>query len=147
MVVEFEKKGFQEEGVVTQEPTSSKLITEVHLQAEVVGTLVEEEAVSLLIQNNQAETLDNKVWTQSSQDFVNLYSDEEKDAGEERIQGLIEELSLLKIEVKKWKSEVDRFKKGMIPLVHHINTMFISGFISRRLYVASHLTILALCWL
>ena len=88
-----------------------ELIEEVHWQEEVVEPLVEEEVVSLLIENNQAETLDNKVWTQSSQAFVNLYSDEEKDVGEEKIQGLIEELSLLKIEVKKWKSEVDRYHK------------------------------------
>ena len=54
---------------------------------------------------------------QSSQEFFNLEPDEEKDAGEEKIQGLIEELSLLKIEVKKWKSEVDRYQKGMIPIV------------------------------
>ena len=88
MATEVDKKRFQEEGAVTQEPTSSELIAEVHWQAEVVEPLVEEEVVSLLIQNNQAETLENKVWTQSSQEFVNLDSDEE-DAGEEKIQGLI----------------------------------------------------------
>ena len=81
MVVGVEKKGFQEEGVVTKEPTSSELITEVHWQEEVVGPLVEEEVVSLPIQNNQDETLGNKVWTQSSQGFVNLDSDEEKELG------------------------------------------------------------------
>ena len=52
MVVEVDKKGFQEEGVVTQEPTSSELITEVPLQEEFVGPLAEEEVVSLLIQKN-----------------------------------------------------------------------------------------------
>ena len=60
---------------------------------------------------------------QSSQEFVNLDSDEEKEAGEENIQGLIEELSLLKIEVKKWKSEVDRYQKGVIPIVQHRKTI------------------------
>ena len=35
------------------------------------------------------------------------------------MQGLIEELSLLKIEVNKWKSRVDRYQEGMIPLVEH----------------------------
>ena len=85
--------------------------------------MVEEEATSLPIQNNQAKTLGNKVWTQYSQDFFNLDTNEEKDAGEERIQGLIEEISLLKIEVKKWKIEVDRYQKGMIPLVQHRNTI------------------------
>ena len=99
------------------------MITEVPLQEEVVGSLVEEEVVSFLIQNNQAEKLGNKVWMQYSQDFVNLDFDEEKDAGEGRIQGLIEELSLLKIEVKKWKSEVDRYQKGMTPLFKHRNTI------------------------
>ena len=108
--VGFDKKGFEEEGDVTQEPTSSELIAEVPLQVEVVEPLVEEEAVSIPIQNNQAQTLGDKVWNQSCQDFVNLDSDEEKDAGEERIQGIIEELSLLKIEVNKWKSEVDRYQ-------------------------------------
>ena len=66
MVVGVDKKGFQEEGDVTQEPASSELITEVPLQAEVARPLVEEEVVSLPIQNNQGETLGDKVWTQSS---------------------------------------------------------------------------------
>ena len=123
LAIEVDKKGFQEKGDVTQEPTSSELITEVHLQAEVVGPLVEEEVVSLPIQNNQDETLGNKVWMKSSQYFVHLYSDEEKDTREESFQGIIEEISLLKIEVKKWKSEVDRYKKGMVPLVQHRNTI------------------------
>ena len=99
------------------------MIAEVHWQTKVVGPLVEEEVVSLPIQNNQAETLGDKAWTQSFEEFVNLDSDEEKDVGEGRIQGLIEELSLLKIEVKKWKSQVDRYQKGMIPLVQHRNTI------------------------
>ena len=60
---------------------------------------------------------------QSSQEFVNLDSDEEKDVGEERIQGLIEELSLLKIEVKKWKIEVDRYQKGMTAIIQHWKTI------------------------
>ena len=67
--------------------------------------------------------MDNKVWMKSSQEFVNLDSNEEKDMGEENIQGLIEELSLLKIEVNKWKSEVDRYKKGIIPTVQHRKTI------------------------
>ena len=45
-----------------------------------------------MIQKNQAETLRNKVCMQYYQNFVNLDSDEEKDTGEERIQGLIEKL-------------------------------------------------------
>ena len=66
------------------------MIVEVPLQEKVVETLVEEEAISLSIQNNQDEILDNKVWMKSSQEFVKLDSKEEKDTGEENIQGLIE---------------------------------------------------------
>ena len=40
MVFEVEKKGFQEEGVVTQEPASSKLIAKEPLQEKFVGTMV-----------------------------------------------------------------------------------------------------------
>ena len=99
------------------------MIAEVHWQEEVVEPLVEEEAVSLSIQNNQAETLDNKVWTESSQEIFNLDSDEEKEAGEEKIQRLIEELSLMKIEVNKWKSEVDIYQQGIIPIAQHRKTI------------------------
>ena len=60
---------------------------------------------------------------QSSQEFFNLDSDEEKDIGEKNIQGLIEELSLLKIELKKWKSKVDRYQQGMIPISQHRKTI------------------------
>ena len=119
MVVKVDRKGFQDKDVVMQEPSSPLL----PLHAGVVGSPVEEEDVSLPIQNDQAKTLGDKVWTQSSQDFVNLDSDEEKDAGDGRIQGLIEELSLLKLQVKKWKGQVDIYQEGMIPLVQHRNTI------------------------
>ena len=66
------------------------MIAKIPIQEEVVGRLVEEKVVTLPIQNDQAKTLGNKVWTQFSQNFVYLDSDEEKDAGEEKIQGLIE---------------------------------------------------------
>ena len=50
-------------------------------------------------------------------------SDDEENAGEKRIQGLIKELSLLKMEVKKWKRQVDKYQEGMIPLVDNENTI------------------------
>ena len=62
-----------------------------------VGRLVEEEANTLPIQNDQDETLGNKVWNQFSQKFIDLDFDKEKDTGDGRMQGLIEELSLLKL--------------------------------------------------
>ena len=103
MATEFDRNWFQEEDVVTKEPTSPELIAEVPIQVKVVGSLVEEEVISLLIQNDQAKTSCDKVWTQFSWDFINLDFDEEKDTGDGRMQRLIEELLLLKIEVKKWK--------------------------------------------
>ena len=81
------------------------------------------EAITSLVQNAQAETSDGKVCTQFSQKFVNLDSNDEENAGDERIQGLIKELSLLKIEVKKWKRQVDKYQEGMIPLADHEKTI------------------------
>ena len=78
---------------------------------------------------------------QSSQEVVNLDSDEEKDAGDGRIQGMIEELSLLKLEVKKWKGKVDRYQEGMVPLVEHIKTIR-----ELREIWAEELTLWRFCW-
>ena len=83
-------------------------MAKVPMQAETVETLTEE-AVTLPVQNVQAETLNGKVCTQFSQKIVNMDSDDEENVGYERIQGLIKELSLLKMEVKKWKRQVDKY--------------------------------------
>ena len=50
-------------------------------------------------------------------------SNDDENVGDERIQRLIKELSLLKMEVKKWKRQVDKYKEGMIPLVDHGKTI------------------------
>ena len=52
-----------------------------------------------------------------------MNSDDEQKAGDERIQGLIKELSLLKIGMKKWKSQVNKYQEGMIPLTDHEKTI------------------------
>ena len=106
------------EDYVTQEPASPRVVAKVPMQTKTVETLIEE-TITLPVQNVQAETLDGKVCTQFSQNFVNLDSDDEENVGDERIQGLIKELSLLKMEVKKWKMWVDKYQEGMIPLVDH----------------------------
>ena len=36
---------------------------------------------------------------------------------------MIKEISLLKIEVKKWKRQVDKYQEGMIPLADHEKTI------------------------
>ena len=111
-----------EEYVVTQEPTFPREVAEMHMQADTIETLIEE-AVTLLVQNVQDETSDGKVCTHFSQNFVNLDSDDEENVGDERIQGLIKEHSLLKMEVKKWKRWMDKYQEGMTPLVDHENTI------------------------
>ena len=117
-----ERGEIQKEDVVTQEPTSPRVVAEVPMQEETVETLIEE-AVTLPVQSVQAETLNGKVCTQFSKNFVNLDSDDEENAGDERIQGMIKELSLLKVEVKKWKRQVDKYQEGIIPLIDHKNTI------------------------
>ena len=56
------------------------------------------------MQNFQAKASGGQVWIQLSQNFVNLDSDNEDHAEDEGIQRLNQELSLLRIEVRKWKS-------------------------------------------
>ena len=76
---EADRNGFQEEDVVTQEPKSLELTAEIPIEEEVVGRLVEEEANTLSIPNDQDETSGNKVWTQFSLKFIDLDFDKEKD--------------------------------------------------------------------
>ena len=99
------------------------MIAEVPMQEKTTETLIEEEAITPPVQNIHAETSNGKVCTQFSQNFVNVDSDDEENAGDERIQGLIRELSLLKIEVKKWKRQEVKYQEGMIPLADHEKTI------------------------
>ena len=80
-----EEGELQKEDVVTQEPTSPRVVAEVPMQEEVVETLIKEETITLPVQNVQAETSDGKVCTQFSQNFVDLDSDDEENARDERI--------------------------------------------------------------
>ena len=47
----------------------------------------------------------------------------EENARDERIHGLIKEISVLKIEVKEWKRQVEKYQEGMIPLIDHEKTI------------------------
>ena len=71
-----------------------------------------DEAFTLPIQEEKAETSGVKVGMQIPQEIVLDFNDE-KNA----------ELSLLKVEVKKWKDHVDRCQVGMVPLIEHIKTI------------------------
>ena len=71
----------------------------------------------------QIGTSGDKVWTQLPQNFVNLDSDNEEHVEDEEIMKLTKELSILRIEVRKWRSQVERYQEGMVPLVEHRNTI------------------------
>ena len=47
----------------------------------------------------------------------------DSDTKYEGIQRLTQELSLLRIEVRKWKSQVERYQEGMVPLAEHRKTI------------------------
>ena len=85
-----------EKDVVTQDPTSPKLITKAAIQEKTIATLREDEVVTLPIQREKDETLGDKIGMKIPQEIVSN-SHDEKNA----------ELSLLKVEVKKWKYHVD----------------------------------------
>ena len=45
--------------------------------------------------------------------------DNEEHAEDEEIQRLTEELSILRIEVRKWRNQVERCQEGMVSLAEH----------------------------
>ena len=83
-MVEIATREIQGRDAVTQEPTPPKVISEV--------------------QDVQIGTSGDKVWTQLPQNFVNLDSDNEEHAEDEEIHKMTKELSIIRIEVRKWRS-------------------------------------------
>ena len=75
----------QKEDVVIEEPASPGVVAKVPMQTKTAKTLIEEEDATPPVQKDQAKTLDGKVCTQFSQIFVNLDSDDEENARDERI--------------------------------------------------------------
>ena len=75
------------------------------------------------MQNVQCGTSSDKVWTELPQNFINLDSDKEEHLEEEEILKLIEELSILRMEVNKWRGQVERYQEGMVSLAKHRNTI------------------------
>ena len=61
------------------------------------------------VQDVQIGASDDKVWTQLPQKKFNLDCNNEDHVEDEGIQRLTKELSILRIEVRKWKSQVDRY--------------------------------------
>ena len=75
------------------------------------------------VQHVQFGTLGDKVWTQIPKNFINLDSDNEEHLEEEEILKLTKELSILRIEVRKWRSQVERYQEGMVSLAEHRKTI------------------------
>ena len=50
-------------------------------------------------------------------------SDNEEHAEDEEILKLKKELSILRIEVRKWRSQVERYQEGMVSLAEHRKTI------------------------
>ena len=88
-MVEVAAGEIQGRDAITQEPTPPEVISEV--------------------QDVQIGTSGDKVWNQVPQNFVNLDSDNEEHVEDEEILKLTKELSILRIEVRKWRSHVERF--------------------------------------
>ena len=62
----------------------------------------------LVVQDVQIGALDNRLWTKLPQKKFNLDYDNEDHAEDEGIQRLTKELSILRIEVRKWRIRVER---------------------------------------
>ena len=75
------------------------------------------------VQDVQCGTSGDKVWTKLPQNFINLDSNKEEHPEEEEIMKLTKELSILRIEVRKWRSQVERYQEGIISLAKHRNTI------------------------
>ena len=88
------------------------MITEAAIQVKTTSILSKDETVTIPIKEEKDETSGDKDGMQITQEIV-LDSDDEKNA----------ELSLLRVQVKKWKYNVDRCQEGVVPLVEHRKTI------------------------
>ena len=93
-MVEVVAEGVPGRGVVTKEPTPPEVIPEV--------------------QDVQCATLGEKVWAELPRNVINLDYDQEEYSKEEEILKPTEELSILRIELRKWRIQVERYQEGML---------------------------------
>ena len=63
------------------------------------------------------------MWAELPQNFINLDSNKEDHLEEEEILKLTEELLILRMEVRKWRSQVERYQEGMVSLTEHRKTI------------------------
>ena len=117
----------QKEYVVTQEPMYPEVVSEPPMVEVVVGEILGRDFVTQEpapleviseVQDVQFGTSGDKVWTKLPQNFINLDSDNEEHPEEEEILKLTKELSILRIEVRKWRNQVERYQEGMVSLLN-----------------------------
>ena len=72
------------------------------------------------VQGVQCGTLGDKVGIDPLRNFIDLDSDKEEHHKEE-ILNLTAEVSILRLEVIKWKSQVEEYQGGIISLIEHEN--------------------------
>ena len=75
----------------------------------------------LEVHDVQCGTSGDKVWAELPRNVINLDSDQEEHPREEEILKPTKELSILRIELRKWISQVERYKEGMASLAEHRN--------------------------
>ena len=63
------------------------------------------------------------MWTEPLQNFINMDSNNEEYPEEEETLNPIEEISILRMEVRKWRSRVEIYQEGMVPLAEHRKTI------------------------
>ena len=101
-VVDFVVEESPEKVVVTQEPTPPKIAS--------------------YVQGVQCGTSVDKGWTEPFQNFIDLDSDKEEHHEEETL-NLTAEVSILIMEVIKWKSQVEEYQEGMVSLTEYKKTI------------------------
>ena len=63
------------------------------------------------------------MWTKPLQNFIDLDSDKEEYPEEEETLNPTEEISILRMEVRKWRSQVEICQEGMVSLIEHKNAI------------------------
>ena len=75
------------------------------------------------VQNVQCGPSSDKVWIESLQNYIDLDSDKEEYPEEEETMKSTEEISILRMEVRKWKSQVEEYQEGIVSLTEHKKTI------------------------
>ena len=122
LIVNPDVQAIQKEDTVTQEPVSLEAM-DVAVEESPKGVAVTQEPSTLIInsdvQNAQKEdTVPQEPVPLPLRNFIDLNLDQEEHYKEE-ILNLTAEVSILRMEMTKWKTQVEEYQKGMISLSEH----------------------------